>query len=141
MYANIPIGTFWAEFCPSDYSASMAEIGQQAGPDTWRAAMDDAEDWPILSDAAALDSFLTQCESSGAWTNEDLQRMTPQEIKALALQWLAGDMRDILQLPFGVRVDPAAVDWDAVQARCEGGQCSGSIFPGDDGMVYWTVGE
>jgi hypothetical protein len=45
---QINITRFFNDAAPMDYSASVAEIGQNAGKDTWRAACDDASDWNML---------------------------------------------------------------------------------------------
>ena len=39
---RINVTRFYLEACPKDYSASVAEIGSNAGQDTWNAAVDDA---------------------------------------------------------------------------------------------------
>lgn len=138
---EIRIDTFWQEFCPSDYSASRAEAGQSAGSDTWRAAMDDGGNWPILPDDDTRDCFIGMCIDSGGWDAEGMQHMRPEEVSALALQWLAGDMRDIFHLGYGVRISAESINWPAVEKRVASGACSGRIYPGRDGAVYWYIGE
>jgi hypothetical protein len=138
---DINISTFWGEFCPSDYSASAAEIGQSAGADTWRAAWEHRNEWPVLPNADAIDAFLAMVRSSGGWSDDDIRKWTNADVRSLALQWLASDMRDVFQLRFGQRIDPASIDWPAVRARMESGQVSGSFYRADDGQVFWGIYE
>lgn len=136
---DINISAFWGEFCPSDYSASAAEIGQSAGPDTWRAACEHRNEWPVLPNADALEAFRAMVRGSGF--SDDVDTYEPEKLRALALQWLSGDIRDAFQLPFGQRIDPVSIDWPAVQARMESGQVSGTFYRADDGQVFWGIYE
>lgn len=136
---EIDITDFWLELCASDYSASVAEIGQSAGPDTWQASIENATEYPILTDSDALQAMRDHALSSGGWDEDEVSKWSDTELRALALQWLSGDIREAFMLSFGQRPDPA--DWPDVMARAENGQCSGSIGPGDNGRVYWSIGE
>jgi hypothetical protein len=54
---EIDITDFFDQCAPMDYSASVAEIGQNAGPDTWRAACDDAPEWNLLNTEEKRDAW------------------------------------------------------------------------------------
>ena len=45
---NIDITTFFTEASPRDYSASAAELGQDAGRITWAHAIEDAPEYDHL---------------------------------------------------------------------------------------------
>lgn len=127
---QIDITDFFNTACARDYSASIAEIGRDAGADTWRAACDDAPDYPMLDTAEKREAFKAYISTWGAWNDAEIEAMN---LDALFLQSIAGDMRDA-----GLDVRP--VDWAAYEARAEKGNIATSIYPGDDGRVYYYAG-
>lgn len=78
-----------------DFSASVAEIGHNAGQYTWRAAMEAAEDLPILTTEDQLDAAREYFAEFGAWTEEEIGDMSDQELNALLIQFIAGKFREI----------------------------------------------
>jgi hypothetical protein len=129
---EINITKFVSEVCPSDLSASMAEIGQSAGSDTWRAAMDESAEYPYIHDETR-DTFKEYISGFGAWTTEEIEAMRPLELNALFLQLVAGDLREHMHLKFGAR--PTAADWAAYEAG-DGAR----FYRADDGQVFYYVG-
>lgn len=81
------------------YSASAAEIGQDAGRITWQDAMEtfdednlDREAYLVESDQAGeLRSYFGEF---GAWDEDELDAMSLHELNALLLQLIAGDIRE-----------------------------------------------
>lgn len=74
------------------YSASVAEIGQDAGRVTWENALDAVETAPLVppeGEAEARDYF----REFGAWEDEEIDGWSAQELNALVLQYIAGDIR------------------------------------------------
>ena len=118
--------------CPKDYSASIAEIGVNAGADTWRAACDDASDYPLITDDNR-ESIRDWLLSFGAWDRAELDATN---LDALLLQFIAGDIRDA-----GLSPESTDTDWIDYQRRAESGQVSGSLFRGADGSVYFYAGS
>ena len=119
---------------PRDYSASIAEIGADAGAHTWRAACDDAPDWPMLDSPGKLQAMRDYVRGFGAWDDAEIAGMPDLHLQALFLQFIAGDMREA-----GLEARP--VDWQARQTRAESGSIPARIYPGDDGRVYFYLGE
>lgn len=133
---EIDITRFVHEACPRDYSASVAEIGNNAGADTWRAALDDAEDYPFLDSDDAREAFREYVRGLGAWDKGEIAAWSDRELSALFLQWVAGGMREA-----GITAEMTADDWARVERDAESGRISGNIYPGDDGRVFFYVGS
>ena len=132
MYINIT--PFFAhQIAPMDLSASVAEIGRDAGADTWRAACEAAEELQLLTTPEHLDTMIEFANSAGM----DLQPedCTPAMLNALFLQWIAGDLRQM-----GVRYSDDVIDWDEVKQMQEEGRCPSNICRGNDGAVYFYLG-
>lgn len=91
---DINITKFYNEAAPKDYSASVAEIGWNAGADTWRAACDDSADYMMLDDDDKRDAFRQHVRSFGAWSDEEIAAWTDIELNALFIQFVSGDMRE-----------------------------------------------
>src|SRR4030067_1527725 len=79
---------------PTDYSASAAEIGANAGPATWRAAVGDSPDYMLLDDEDKRKAFKGHIRGFGAWDDGEITAWSDVELNALFLQLLAGDMRE-----------------------------------------------
>lgn len=118
---EINITRFFAEqVSPRELSASVAEIGWNAGADTWRAACETAGDLQLLTTPGEVAAFREFAQSSGGEFSEDT------DWQALFLQWIAGDLREM-----GVNRAGDAIDWD---------RADGNIFRGIDGQIYFDVG-
>ena len=117
-----------------DYSASVAEIGNNAGRDTWNAAMD--EFCPDYGDSKPLvtgDDIQTVKDyfgEFGAWDDDERESWTDQEVNALLLQFIAGDIREA--------GDDLTEDYEAYQKRAEIGSISGRIYGSSDQYFYYV---
>lgn len=129
---HINITRFFSEAAPMDYSASVAEIGQAAGPVTWAAASKDAAYWNPLDTGDKLNQFRKFVRSSGGWNDTEVAAFTEQELNALCIQWIAGDIRE-------AGIDTAAPDWPAYYEAAEAGQVSSRLCEGDDGEIYFDI--
>lgn len=130
---ELGITAFFNAAAPMDYSASVAEIGANAGPDTWRAACDDSADYPILGTEDKREAFRAFVRSSGGWSDDEIAAWSDAELNALCLQWIAGDMREC-----DISPDWTAEEWaeyDADENLCH------RIFKGSDGAVYFYIGS
>jgi hypothetical protein len=114
-----------------DYSASRAEIGDNAGADTWRAACDDAPDYPLLDTKEKRDAFRRHMRDMGFSEANDMRDWNNLECNALYLQLIAGDIRE-------AGLDNADPDWEAYEADENN---RGSLFRGDDGEIYYYLGS
>lgn len=128
---------------PSEYSASVAERGQDAGRMTWKAACKDARElFGDTFDRAAFDEYFSHF---GAWDDEELAAHTDEECAALMLQFIAGDMREA---DFSSYADieggaePFTDEWwPQYEKASEAGTVAGRFFRADDGRVFYYIGE
>lgn len=136
---EIDITDFFNTAAPMDYSASVAEIGRDAGPSTWRAANDDSADYPIIDTDEKREAFRAFVRSAGAWSDEEINAWSNIELNALAIQWISGDMRNVPGIDMGPHMSED--DWSEYAEMSEAGIVSGSIFRADDGRIYWYIGS
>lgn len=116
---EINITNFYCNACPRDYSASVAEIGRNAGADTWRAAMDDSADYPILDTAEKREAFKEYIQGFGAWDDTEIAAFTDTALNALCIQFVSGDIRE-----YGLD-----------------NENGGNLFSGVDGEIYFYCGS
>ena len=119
---------------PRDYSASVAEIGANAGRDTWRAAIDDSPEFMLLDTDDKREAFKAHIRGYGAWSDAEIAAWSDVELNALLLQMIAGDMRE-----GNLSAGMTAAGWARYQEASEAGQISGAIFV-TDGEIYYYVG-
>ena len=122
---EIDITDFFNNAEPMDYSASVAEIGQNAGADTWRAAVADAPDHDFLDDDTKREAFKSYISEFGAWDEDDINAWSHDELNALFIQFVSSDMREM-----------GTDDWDEYQREAEAGQVSGRLFASCDRVYY-----
>ena len=128
---DIDVSKFVRDACPRDFSASVAEIGKSAGADTWRAAMEEAEDTAMLKTAEELQAMRGFALSSGGWNEEEVNAWSAHELNALFIQWIAGDLREL-------GLDEGA-SWADVRELQKEGQGPSNLFEGDDGSIYFSL--
>ncbi len=115
------------------FSGSIAELGNDAGPQTWAECNDKAEEWKPLDSEEKRETFRAFALSSGGWRAEEIAAWSEAELNALCIQWIAGDAREC-----GIDgEDLDSIDWSQIEQDQENGQAPGSILRGDDGRVYW----
>lgn len=104
------------DYAPTDFAASRAELGEDAGRITWHRAMDAAEEWePDGIDYGEVRAYF---RSFGAWTEEEIAAWEERELRAMLIQDAAGSIRE----------------------EERGGE-DGRMYRGDDGRMYLYVGE
>lgn len=130
---EIDITDFFNNEAPMDYSASVAEIGRDAGPDTWRAACEDSPDHMMLDTDDKRDAFKGHIKGFGAWSEEEVAAWSDVELNALLIQLISGDMRE-------ADIGPESGDdeWDAYEAN---EQVTHNLCRGDNGRVYYYLGS
>lgn len=131
---QLEITEFFNNAAPMDYSASVAEIGANAGADTWRAACDDSSDYPLLRDDSTLEAFREFVIASSGWSESEVHGFTATELNALAIQWVAGDMREC-----DIGPDSSPADWAEYESRASEGIVPSRIWRNDDGRVYFSL--
>lgn len=136
---ELDITDFVLEAEPFDFSASVAERGQTAGPDTWRNAMRAAkQDW-TLADSEQIDDLKDWFGEFGAWDRDEIKDWDAEHCNALLIQFISGDLREAESLCSGD--GPGGVDWAAYEALSQQGTVSGRMFLGDGDRVYFYVGS
>ena len=129
---QVNVTQFLSEGCMRDYSASVAEIGNDAGPATWQAALDDAPDYgPHLDTPEKIDAMRQFARSSGGWTDDEVAAWTSAEVNALFLQWVAGDAREC-----GL---DRGESWAAVRQAQEIGNAPSNLWRDDDGQIWFDI--
>lgn len=131
---EINISRFFAEAAPMDYSASVAEIGADAGRSTWNAAVEDSDDYNMLDSDDKREEFRRYVKGFGAWTEDEIAAWSDRELNALFIQMVSGDMRE-------AGLDCDSPDWEQYERDSEAGRISGRIFKGIDSEIYYYVGE
>ncbi len=135
---EIDITTLATEGDMFDFSASQAERGMNAGPETWANSMEEAKARPILTDDQ-LDEFRDYVRGFGAWEDEEINGWDAQYCNALFIQFCAGDLREAEGLCPGDGI--GGVDWKAYEPLAAAGTVSGRIYPGDDGKLYINISD
>lgn len=101
-------------------SHSAAEGGWNAGPETWQSALERADETPLLDTPEKLQAMRDFARESGGWSEEECAAWTDQEVNALFLQWIAGDVRQC----------PAVLEGVTFEARI-----------GAHGPIWWYTTE
>jgi hypothetical protein len=127
---------------PFDFSRSAAEAGDRASPDSWNNAKREAAETPLLTTEGQLNAMRQWVKESGGWDKAEREAMTDEDLNAMFLQLVSGDMREA-----GMDdVDLGDFDWDAYYERAEAGRISGNIFRGDVegsagfGRIFYSLG-
>lgn len=116
-------------------SHSVAEGGENAGRDTWNASKEQAEETPLLKTPEELQAMRDFAHSSGGWTREEIAEWSDQEINALFLQWIAGDVREL-------GTDSLSeIDWEQAEEMQSNGQAASNLFRADDGRIFFYLGS
>ena len=123
---EINITEFYNMADPANYSASCAELGDNAGTITWNAAMN--ADFNLLDSPDKLQAMRTWALSSGGWNEEEIVAWSDSELNALFIQLISGDIRE--------KGDDT---WAEYQAQSEAGQVSTCLFEGINGGIYYQL--
>lgn len=117
-----------------DYSASCAELGQDAGRITWQNCLDVCD-----SSNTAFTAFVKTEEekqeardyfrSFGAWDKEEIENWTDTELNALILSDIAGSLREYLKAKEGDDFDR----WNENNG--------GKIYESEDGKFWFYLGN
>lgn len=75
-----------------EYSHSAHEGGQNAGTNTWNAALKGPR--PLLNTPEEIQALRDYIQGFGAWSEEEIAAWDDNECQALFLQLIAGDVRE-----------------------------------------------
>ena len=131
--ASIDVTRFIQTCRMRDFSASVAEIGTNAGPATWRASLEESEEFDFLPTPELLQEFREWLKPWGGWSDDEIAAMSDAHLRALCLQWIAGDWRECFDC------SPDAVDWDDYGTRASEGTCHSSFYRTGDGSIFWEM--
>ena len=130
---DIDVTDFLASTDCSMLSGSVAELGPSAGRITWQNSCDAVKQFNPLPDADALQEFREWLKPWGGWSDDEIAAMSDQHLRALCLQWIAGDWRECFDC------SPDAVDWEGYRILASDGQCPSSFYCSDDGSIFWEM--
>jgi len=129
---EINITEFFNNEAPSDYSASVAELGRDAGKLTWAAAQEAAtDDYHLLQTEVDFVEFRAWVAGFGAWDRDEIAAWSPVDCNALLIQFIAGFMREA-----GMPADD--FDWEDYDQNED---IAHDIFRADDGQIYFYMGD
>lgn len=112
-----------------DYSASAMELGQDAGRITWNNALE--SEHVLVSTEEELQEARDYIRGFGAWSDEEIDGWTPQEVNALILQFVAGSLRRYLE----------ARNSGVATLREHQESDSHQIYESDEGQYYFYMGN
>lgn len=139
---EIDITEFFNSETPSDYSASMAEIGRTAASDTWQAANEATEEYDFIKGNTEIrDAIIAHFVDMGFSEGDEMQSWPNCQINALLIQEISSLMREFNS---GFGESGEAWDWQEYQRQSEQGNLSGRLFGGElsvDGRIYICIGN
>ena len=116
-------------------SHSRAEGGENAGRNTWNASKAQAKETPLLNTEDKLEAMRDFARSSGGWTREEIAAWNAEEVNALFLQWVAGDVRE-------AGADSLdEIDWEEYEEKAMEGRIPSNLSKGDDGQISFYLGS
>lgn len=118
---------------PKDYSASCAELGDNAGSITWQNALSDADmpEYQFINTEEKRKAFARYVCELGF--SEDAFKFSPLQLNALFIQLISGDLRETCAYDDAART----MDWEQYEIDCKAGQWSGNLFRATDGQIYY----
>ena len=123
---------------PSEFSASQAELGVNAGKITWGNAKRAAATYSWVTDENR-DEFERWVRDFGAWDEPEIRAWSIEDCCALAVQYVSGDLRQLEHATGDSRkTDAFGFDWSVIESRLDGGN---SVYKGDDGRLYAYLGS
>jgi hypothetical protein len=106
------------------FSASRAELGENAGGITWQNSMNECQ--RIIMTPQQILEARDYIRSFGAWESEEIDNFSDSAVKSLLLQVAAGDILQAESLCWDYRT--AEIDWAAYAAESAAGNVSGSLY-------------
>lgn len=132
----IDITDFFSRAEPCHYASNMLEGGPDVAERTWRAAINDAPDFPLLVTEQQQEAARYFFAGFGAWDEEELAEWDVDNLTALLIQFISADIREFEEIADG--------DWEEWRRLGEEGKVSSRLFGGSlaiDGRVYYYIGR
>lgn len=123
----------------AEFSASVAETGcSYIGRLTWEAAQEEARNAPRMLDTdEKLDAMRAFARSSGGWDSEEVAAWAPEEVEALFIQWIAGDLSECECENPHEQFSPEW--WAHVEELQQDGRIPSNIFRSTEGRIYFGL--
>lgn len=131
---DINVTRFFETAETHDFSASAMELGQNAGQITWRNAKREAAETPLLTSDSELDAMRDWMKESGGWDKTERNVFTPEDLNALFIQLISGDMNEIEAL---CSDDNGDINWHRAEAMAGRGRISGNLYRSSDQIWYY----
>lgn len=133
---EIDITRLFTETDAFDFSRSIAEYGQGAGPTSWANAKEEGAENPLLATDDACQALRDWARDFGAWDDAERAAWTADECNALLIQYISGNIREIQSLCTSA---DGKIDWTTVEKLESEGRISGSIYRADDGKIWFSM--
>lgn len=119
------------------YSASVMELGANAGPRTWNNAKKAYETWNFLDTPEKQEAFKEYIKGYGAWSEEEVATWSDAELNALFIQFVSGDLREM-----GIDdVEYEDIDWAEIRKAQESGYMPSNIWKNDgEPGIFFSLG-
>ena len=117
----------------SDFSASQAELGPNAGKITWANACG-ACHLINLTPEEILEAK-DYIKTWGAWDDEEIDSWSEEDTKALIVQSAAGDYREAEGCCWDEEL--CQIDWDEYEIQASAGRIVGTMFM-HEGKMYMS---
>ncbi len=132
---EIDVTDFLASTDCSMLSGSVAELGTNAGRITWQNSIDAVKGFNPLPDNAALQEFRDWLRPWGGWSDAEIAAMSDEHLRALCVQWIAGDWRECFEWP----EHADGPDWAFYESMACEGTCPSSFYRDDTGRIFWDM--
>lgn len=136
---EIDITSFVNECDAFQFSASAAELGQDAGKITWSNAVEEGTNSPLLTTPEQIEALRDYMRNMGAWDDDEIAAWDDAECNALFIQYISGNLREIEGLC--TDDDTGEINWAKVEELESEGDISGGIYPASDGRFYFYLGH
>jgi len=132
---DIDVTTLFREGSAINYSASAAEIGQDAGRVTWQAALERAAEPPAMLDTPdKIDAMRDHLRGYGAWEDTEVAAWSAAELEAFLIQEVSATMRE------GGLDGQGRRQWAAYYRMAREGRIRGNLYQ-HKGRVFYTIGS
>lgn len=131
---EIDITKFFKNVDTWPLSGSIATHGPNAGPNTWASAKREARESPLLKTKDELGAMRKWAKETGAWSRKEIKAWSPEEVNALFIQLVSGDMREA-----GLDGDPDEIDWEAHEEESKETGAGSNLFKGTDDRIYYYL--
>ncbi len=102
-----------------EFSASRAELGDNAGKITWANAVAEAGNTRWITDETR-DEFEAWVKEFGAWSRDEIKAWSLDECNALLIQFISDDLNELESLCYSDD-DEFSIDWDEAERLSQEG--------------------